>query len=402
MKLFLFLLALSLPFFAFAQTSYVPATQVLRHRGTQISVGGDYFSKTKGKDKDGKTVDLENGEKFSRYQGEVLAAYGISDQFQFTLGARYRRNEVTRYIPASVMYENLTGSGLESALAGLKYAFKPVNQFHFMVEANYRYTPFTNETYTAANSAANDGDVVLGDDGNELSAGLGISYVAKNDNFLTLRGGYRRPGKDLSSEVYWNVEGALAWKYLAVLAGVDGVTSLNNDAYTEDPQNKPTVNSFTTNLYNSINREYVAPYIGLNIALGKQWRLEARGSQVISGRSTDLGTSYGFYLIRRVEDKGLAKVDNRFKAYDLEGSVIKVSPKKNYVVIDRGLSDDVRKGMKFDLFEFDYLGGNILVASGSVVQVKSDSAIVKLTQHYNRKKEIKEGLVARARLATFK
>jgi hypothetical protein len=402
MKSFLFLVALSLPFIGYSQTSYVPATQTLRKRGTQISVGGDYFSKTKGKDKEGKTIDLLNGEKFSRYQGEVLGSYGISDQFQFTVGARYRRNEATRFLVDKQITENLTGSGFESALASLKYSFKPVNQYHFMVEANYRYTPYTTEKYTAANAANNDGDVVLGDDGNDLSAGLGISYVAKNDNFLTVRGGYRRPGKDLSSEVYWNAEGAMAWKYLALLAGVDGVTSLNNDAYTEDPENKPAVNSFTTNLYNSINREYVAPYVGLNLALGSQWRIEARGSQIISGRSTDLGTSYSIYLVRRVEDKGLNKVDNRFKSYDLEGSVIKVSPKKNYVVIDRGISMDVKKGMKFDFFEFDYLGGNILVASGSVVQVKADSAIVKLTQHYNRKKEIKEGLVARATLATFK
>ena len=54
--------------------------------------------------------------------------------------------------------------------------------------------------------------------------------------------------------------------------------------------------------------------------------------------------------------------------------------------------------MKIDFFEFDYIGGNILIASGVIVQVKSESSIVKITQHYNVKKEIKEGLIGRTSL----
>ena len=54
--------------------------------------------------------------------------------------------------------------------------------------------------------------------------------------------------------------------------------------------------------------------------------------------------------------------------------------------------------MRFDFFEFDYVGGNILIAAGVVIQAKSDSSIVKITQTYNTKKEMKEGIIGRASL----
>lgn len=120
-----------------------------------------------------------------------------------------------------------------------------------------------------------------------------------------------------------------------------------------------------------------------------------RGSQVVSGNSTDIGTAFGASLIRRVEDKSQDRPDQRFKEYDFEAAVTKVSPKKKYVVIDKGLADDVAKGMKIDFFEFDYVGGNILLARGIVFKTKADSSIVKITNLYNSKKELKEGVVAR-------
>ena len=76
----------------------------------------------------------------------------------------------------------------------------------------------------------------------------------------------------------------------------------------------------------------------------------------------------------------------------------KVSPQKEYVVLDKGLADNFEKGMKVDLFEFDYVGGNTLIATGVVVKTQSDSCIVKISQKYNQQKEIKEGLIARASL----
>ena len=220
-------------------------------------------------------------------------------------------------------------------------------------------------------------------------------YTSQSNNFLSGRAGYRSPGTDLSTEIYWQVEGALAWKYVALIAGVNGIYSLKDSPFEDDRENLPNFNTGSTALYNSINREMIAPYAGINFALGKDWRVEFRGSQVVSGRSTDLGTAFGVSLIRRVEDKKGSKPDKVFKEYDFEASITKVSPKKGYVVIDKGLSEDIQKGMKIDFYEFDYVGGNILLARGTVIRTKADSSIVKVTHLYNTKKELKEGVVAR-------
>jgi hypothetical protein len=271
------------------------------------------------------------------------------------------------------------------------FAFKPINQLHYALEGTYRYTPYTNEESTASNP----GKLILGDDGNEYSVGAGVTYASKTNNFLSARFGYRKPGQDLASELYYQVEAALAWKYVALIAGVDGVSSMNNDPYEDDLANRPVYETGSTGLYHGVNREWLSPYAGVNFALGQNWRVEFKGSQVVSGKSTDLGTNFGISLIRRVDDKQTDKADSRFKDYDFEASVTKISPKKGFVVIDKGISDDVQKGMKIDFYEFDYVGGNILLARGIVIQSKVDSSIVKVTHLYNTKKELKEGVVAR-------
>ncbi len=373
-----------------AQTSYVAPTKILGQKAYQIGVSGEMFTSTKSIDKDREKVEFEDGESFSRLQGEFSGYYGLTDNLQVGGGARFRQNSST-VLNASNEEQSESSTGVQSTFFSLIYAFKPIDRLQYSLEGLFRYTPYTNDEVLTGN----EGQLVLGDDGNEYSAGLGMTYFSKSNNFLTGRVGYRKPGQDLSDEIYWQVEAALAWKYVALIAGVDGISSMNNDPYTSDPENRPIFNTGRTALYNSYNREWIAPYAGINIALGPNWRVELKGSQTVSGRSTDIGTGFGISLIRRVDDRKIDKVDTRFKDYDMEASISKVSPKKGYVVIDKGLADDVQKGMKIDFFEFDYVGGNILLARGTVIQSKADTAIVKITHRYNTKKELKEGVVAR-------
>jgi len=379
---------------ALAQISYVPPTQTLHKRGYQYGLGADMFTTSQIYDESGKKNELDSGESFHRYQVDGSFQYGLVENLQIGFGARFRMNQST-FHDASGNEVNGVGSGLQSVATSGLYSFAPVGNLHYALEGIFRYTPYTNEVDTIRSSDS----LILGDDGNEYSAGLGVSYNWPNKNYLSTRVGYRRPGKDLSGEVYWQLEGTLAWKYLALIAGVDGISSLKNDAYTDDPNSKPRNNTGATALYSGVNREWITPYAGLNIGLGESWRLELKGSQVVSGRSTDLGTSFGINLIRRVDKidprKGL---DQQFKTYDIEATVTKVSAQKGFLVIDKGISDDVQKGIMFDFFEFDYVGGNVLVARGVVVQAKASSSIVKITSRYNTKKELKEGLVARGSL----
>ena len=379
---------------AWAQTSYVAPTKTLQSKAYQLGFAGDYFNSSKRIDKDGKETSFTDGEKFSRLQGEVTGFYGLTDQFQIGGGVRFRQNASTM-MNSSNEEETDTSTGVQSTFVNLMYAFKPVDRLRYVIEGSFRYMPYTNEESTGSDV----GSLILGDDGSEYSGGVGVTYASKTNNFLTLRTGLRSPGRDLSSEIYWQVEGALAWRYVALVAGVDGVSSMNNDPHEDEPANKPNYNRGVSELYNSTNREWIAPYAGINLALGKNWRMEFKGSQVVSGRSTDLGTSFGIALIRRVdESKKTQRADTKFKEYDIEATITKVSPKQGYVVIDKGVSDDVQKGMKIDFYEFDYVGGNVLLARGTVIQTKASTAIVKITQTYNTKKALKEGVIARGSL----
>lgn len=390
MKFFLLCILFASPALL-AQTSYVAPTAILGKQGSQIGISGDYFKTSKRIDPDGENIEFEDGEAFSRIQSEVTGFYGLTENLQIGGGVRFRQNASKVFNAATDEAETDTATGVESSFATLKYAFKPVDRIQYSLEGTFRFRTFTNDE-TDENS---EGNLILGDDGNEYSIGLGVMYASQNNNFLSGRAGYQSPGTDLSTEIYWQAEGALAWKYVALVAGVNGISSLKDSPFEDDRENQPNFNTGSTALYNSINREMIAPYAGINFALGKEWRVEFRGGQVVSGRSTDLGTVFGFSLIHRVDDKKGSKPDKAFKEYDFEATISKVSPKKGYVVIDKGLSEDIQKGMKIDFYEFDYVGGNILLARGTVIRTRSDSSIIKITHLYNTKKELKEGVVAR-------
>lgn len=394
MKIYAILILLIIPEVILAKTPYVPATRLLRKGGYQLGFGLDSFSSKKLTDENGKNVDWPGFNKytFNRYQADFFGQYGATNDLQFGLGARLRSNE-------ALLFDNLNGEykassmGLQSTFVSAQYAFKMVGQLQYTLETTFRFTPYTNQELEAGDPLE---DLILGDDGNELSAGLGVTYFSKKNNFYTFRGGYRKAGRDISDEVYLNAEAALAWTNLALIAGIDSVLSVQNDPYAEN-EVRPVFNT-GSNLYKSKNREWAMPYAGINFALSNKWRVELRAGQVVYGKSYNLGTSYGIQIVRRVESESMRLNDTRFKTYDIEGSIVKISEQKGYVVVDRGLTEGIQKGMRFDFFEFDYVGGNILIASGVVVEVKTETCIVKITQKYQANKDVKEGLVGRSLL----
>jgi hypothetical protein len=374
-----------------AQTSYVAPARILQKKSYQFGVSNEYFKSTNRVDPDGKRQPFENGQAFFRYQSDISLQYGLTEGFQLGGGIRVRQNSSTTLEDNSTQNSIETSTGVESTYVTLMYAFKPVERMQYSLEALFRFRPYSNEETVGNNTAS----LALGDEGNEYCGGLAVTYSAPRMNFLSARLGLRRPGSEISDEFYWQVEGALTWKFVSIVSGVNGITSLNKDPYLDNEAQRPLYYSGSTYLYNGKNRELIAPFAGVNFALGRAWRLELLGTQVIAGRSTDLGTAFGFSIIRRVEEKDQKAADRKFKEYDFEGTITKISPKKGYVIIDKGLSEDVQKGMKIDFYEFDYVGGNILIASGLVVISKAESSFVKITHHYNKKRELKEGVVAR-------
>jgi hypothetical protein len=154
-------------------------------------------------------------------------------------------------------------------------------------------------------------------------------------------------------------------------------------------------NTGGSSLYASLNLQFMAPYVGANIAFNKNWRVEGRYHSFMAQRSYDSGGLFTLALVKRVETDSRAKIEGSFKEYDLEASVAKASPKKQFVILNKGLSHNVEKGQRFDLYHFDYLGGNVLLARGVIVQVNSEQSVLQITTRFSNKHEIKEGTVAR-------
>jgi len=387
MKFIIFFLLFSFPFSLWAETSYVPPTKILSKGGYQLGLSGDYFSTSTRVDSDKREWSFEDGESFKRIQSSFHGLYGLTENLQLGLGARLRHNR-------SVLFNNTTGendsensTGLESTFVSALFSMKPLNRLQYSLGGIYRHRPYTNEE---------NGDLILGDEGRDYLIQMSGTYAFQGANFLSGSFGYRKPGTHLSSELNWQVEGALVWNAFSLLGGVEGITSLNNDPYEDDELSRPFYNTGSTLLYSSKNREIIAPYLGVNIAFHKHWRIEVKASEVVTAQSSDKGRTLEVSLFKRVDaPKASQSVDKKFKEYDFEATITKVSPKKTLISLDKGITTDLKKGMKVDIFEFDYVGGNLLIASGVVIEVTAETSLVKITHLYNSKKELKEGLVAR-------
>lgn len=376
----------------FAQNVYVPKTKTLHDEGSEVLARFSYFSSSKRINPEGEAVDFAEGESFSMMDLDFLGSYGLTNNLQVSLGLTLRNNQST------MLYDEdeyaLSSSGPKSGLVELKYSFPHQEGLQFSLEAAYEPSFFTNSEYDGGEPD----ELVLGDDGASASFGASASYITKSNNVLSGRVLYRNPSNDLSSEVYSEVEGALVWEKFALLAGVENNTSLGQDAYTDDWEAKPAISSGSTALFNSVNRSWTAPYVGMNFAIGKMWRLEARALSRISGVSTDLGNAYTITLARRASDaKAFEKKNTAFKQYTVEATVTKVSKAGTSALIDAGLEDGLKKGDKIDLYHFDYLDGNELIAAAYIVKLGASKSIVKVTKRYS-KKRVENGTLAKGGL----
>lgn len=377
----------------FAQYSYVAPARLLGDGGTEIRGEGRLWNSTQRLDANGESVAYEPGESFSYLEGIFAASYGATKELQLGIRASFRQNTANIEEPAgSGRIETLGSSGIQSFGGDFKYMLEPVGNLYYALEGFYYHTPYSNKEKITNDKISN---FVLGDDGGNFGIGGVVSYIHPNQNFFSVNVGYRRPGKELSAEIYWKAEGALAWSYVALVAGIEGVNSLNQDPYKTDPDNRPLFNTGGSSLYASLNRQFMAPYVGANIAFNKNWRVEGRYHSFMAQRAYDSGGLFTLALVKRVETDTRAKIEGSFKEYDLEASVAKVSPKKQFVILNKGLSHNVEKGQRFDLYHFDYLGGNVLLARGVIIQVNSEQSVLQLTTRFSNKHEIKEGTVAR-------
>lgn len=378
---------------ALADVTYVPKSMILYDGGNEFSAKFDYFQSIKNIDSNGNLVEFSEGESYYRADLDLSVAYGMSNDFQIKVGGILRGNSSSQRVGDDLY--SYSNSGAKSTYVQFLYRLPKEENTEYTIEANYEYKLFQN---SEADSVFPD-EVILGDDGTNVSIGLNVThYFTKSQNFLTARGLYRNPGENLSSEWFTQFEGGLMWNKFSLIAGLEYVSSLEQDAYGSDPENKPRLDTGNTSLYNSINRSWTAPYLGINIALWGVWRFEFLMKPRIAGSSTDIGNNYIFTLSRRNAKKNDMELKySAFKEYTVEASIVKISKTRDTVIIDAGVIAGLEKGSKIDFYFFDYVDGNKLIASGYVVKAGANKSMVKITKKYD-KKRVDESTLARGGL----
>lgn len=373
----------------YAQTPHLPFTRTLTEKGYEIGIDTTYFQTATRVNSEGSEYNLQDGESFNRIDMLFYGSYGFTNNFEMKLDMRVRRNSASFYNGAD--FVNAESLGLQSGAVTFKYAWPYEAGWQWALEASYRNTFYTNQDYDANTPD----DIVLGDDGQEIAIGFGVTYLTKSNNFISARALYRNPDTQLSSEIFLEAEVAFNWKYFSLFGGGETNISLEGDPYAGTSDVRPPMNTGNTLLYNSTNRAWVAGTIGAGLALGEKWRLEVIGKKYVHGNSTDLGDEALIRFARRSEsDNKYRNYDSEFKEYRVEAAIEKIAKGEKGVIIDKGLADGVSKGMKFDFFKFDYLGGNILIASGYAIKVTSSKAVVQITSRYQDEK-ITESTVVR-------
>lgn len=368
---------------------YRPMGTIVGLKAYEISLEGKQFVTTTRIDQDGAEQAFVGDEAFSLLEGNGQLRYGLGTKLELRLGARFRGATSTRSDG-----EQVNKMGIDSVLVGAKYALPKSSDsmWNYSLDAQFRSTAHSNQEYLPGTADVN--DQVVGDSGNFITAGFHMSRQYGERTHVGFYAAYNLPPNSLSQEIIYDGQLAFAWTNWALIFGVDGVYSLGTDDFFNDPVSKPAVSSGTSYMFNSINRSYTAPYLSINKLFSK-WRFGVTGRTIVMGKSTDLGMEIGINLTWNsrgvtLEDRKISK----FKEYDIEAAVIKISPRGKFIKIDHGLSHDVEKGNRFDIFQSDYFGGNVLVATGVVYQVGSDWAIVKLVKRYKDIKIVK-GFVAR-------
>jgi hypothetical protein len=368
---------------------YRMESQTLVKKAKEFIVGGSYWKSSALLDIDGVEQQYTEGSAYSYMDGFVQMNYGFSDRLELGAGLR------ARSVSSDVINEDTkSDSGPESGFGFIKYSFTPKSKWTYAGSVFLEQTFYTNNDYTATETIPSD-EIILGDSGTTYGFNVSIGRDFSKTHKVFFTGGYRQPGNSLSPELTYKIE--TAWPYVkwAFYGGLRGIKSMNGDEFTDSVASKPRQATGSTLLWNSVNREKMEGYLGLNYAFSKTLTASVVGSQVFSGVSTDMGNKVLISL--NWGSKGVSKDTrrvNKFKEYIIESDVIKVSPRGKFIKIDKGLAHDVEKGMKFDIFKTDFFGGNVLSATGTVYEVGSDWAIIKVLKR-SPKHKVKAGFSAR-------
>jgi hypothetical protein len=366
-----------------------PQARVLNSGGLEVGASVYHFSTTAVFDVEGEKISLDEEDDFRLIDGNFHVRYGYGPQLEL-------RGELrARMIDGQTTQANYTAQGIESGLFGLRYGFISSSAWQYSIDASVRNTFYTTETYETAN-AVPFGEQALGDSGTSFKVGGHLSYVKPHSFHLNSHLFYHLAPTNLSDEILYQFELAKPFTSFLLAGGFDGVVSMNQDQYFDVPEQKPRIEGAVTGLFNSINRSYTRGYVRAGYAF-ENISAHLKVGTIMSGKSTDEGNFFvvGLNYSFGGTTASTMRIES-FKEYYVEASVLRVSPRAKFVKIDKGLAADIKKGMRVDIFQTDFFGGNALIASGVVFEVQADSAIIRLEKRFSDR-EIRPGFTARAR-----
>tara|TARA_R110002072_G_scaffold64203_6_gene159802 strand:+ start:12941 stop:14116 length:1176 start_codon:yes stop_codon:yes gene_type:complete len=387
--IFCFLILISNNLFA-RVASYSPKASISHYKSYEIEIEGRATTSSATFDVDGNETTFNEGDSFAQMDGQSKLVYGYGRQYElgFAINGRQvtsERNTITA-----------SNSGLQSYKGLIRYQFKSPSKSKYTMHLEFGQYSNSNPTFDYPTTAP-DNEVNLGDEGSFYLAGIAYSYQRTKEHSFSLFAGYSVPGDDLSAEIPFSIETGWAWKKWGIYGGVEGVKSMKGDQYSDTPALKPKQSFGPSAMYNSINREYMQAYAGLNYAFNSRWRVGGFGGQTMSGISTDRVSFAGIKI--KYASSGVSSESEKiesFKEYNIEATVIKISPRGKFIQIDQGISSDVSQGMRFDIYKTDFFGGNILVATGVAIEVGSSKSIIKILKKYKAAK-VEKGYSARAK-----
>lgn len=368
-----------------AQMLYRPAGEIVPEKAYEFDLRASQFESTARIDDDGEEVAYEEGEGFTKTDVDIYLKYGFSRSLEFSLGGRYRM------VTSTTETQENSNSGFESYWGAVKYPFSPTGNMRYAVSVKALQASYTNTDYETAAAASSSEDQVLGDSGTEFQFALEGSWLRKKDHALDGFIAFVIPGNNMSAEVRYDISTLWHFTRFAFGGGINGITSLSQD----NREERTFQATGETNMFNSANRAFTRGY-GMAYYAFDSFRIGGFVGSTFQATSYDKGMDMGLTLTfaSKGRDKRIDKVE-AFKEYDIEATVLKVSPRGKFVKIDHGIAQDVEKGMKFDIYQTDYFGGNTLLATGVVVEIGANWSIIKLAKIF-KNVPIMKGFVARA------
>jgi hypothetical protein len=379
---------LILPLNLFSADHYRPSARSI-HEGEYEIVWENTYSQTRSRwNVEGTEVIFEEDEGYDILDSQLSLAISFTQDLEFQVGARARKVDSARWDGTQI--QEVSNSGMESAFFSALFTLGSANKVLYGLSFSYRQALYSNPGFDANFP---DDFVVLGDGGRDISAGGAVSILHNNGWWTSFKGLYRNPSEDLANEGHFIYEGAKIWAKSAFYWGLHYLYSLGNDTYetsipyTTGVDNKPEIGRGAGYRFNSVNRQWTEVYAGLNLRLSGNWQLRFRSGYKVAGQSTDqsLDTSVSLVLSPRTSRAG-RKRDQFFKEYLVEADVEKVSASQKFIVINKGLEDGVRKGMIFDIFDFDFEGGNQLLAKARAYTVNASETILQVVERFRRVK----------------